>query len=189
MVWAALLSADVLKQCIPGCRELTGSSSEGFSAIVVQKVGPIKATFKGKVPNTWLWGTLVTSRPWAGLLTICPEDQRCRWALNLALCDAVHHHTSVVAHVWGVHLGDVKISRLLGDETPIVLLNKVRVLIEDPCIRKVWKKKRFLNVMVKRWINVGNGILYSTSHFNFKQLHSLKPGWRFTSWGSGRSTK
>ena len=49
MVWAALLSADVLKQCIPGCKELTGSSSEGFCAIVVQKVGPIKATFKGDV--------------------------------------------------------------------------------------------------------------------------------------------
>lgn len=48
-VWAALLKADVLKECIPGCKELTGSPSEGFDAVVVQKVGPIKATFKGAV--------------------------------------------------------------------------------------------------------------------------------------------
>ncbi len=48
-VWAALLSAEVLKQCIPGCQELTGSPEEGFEAVVVQKVGPVKATFRGTV--------------------------------------------------------------------------------------------------------------------------------------------
>lgn len=48
-VWAALLSADVLKECVPGCQEMTGSPSEGFEATVVQKVGPVKATFKGAV--------------------------------------------------------------------------------------------------------------------------------------------
>jgi carbon monoxide dehydrogenase subunit G len=48
-VWAALLSADVLKECVPGAEELTGSPEEGFDAEVVQKVGPVKARFKGHV--------------------------------------------------------------------------------------------------------------------------------------------
>ena len=48
-VWAALNDAEVLKACIPGCDELTGSSEEGFAATVTQKVGPVKATFRGEV--------------------------------------------------------------------------------------------------------------------------------------------
>lgn len=48
-VWDAILNADVLKACIPGCQELTGSVEDGFEAVVVQKVGPVKATFKGDV--------------------------------------------------------------------------------------------------------------------------------------------
>lgn len=48
-VWPALLSAETLKDCVPGCREMTGSAEEGFEAVVVQKVGPVKATFKGRV--------------------------------------------------------------------------------------------------------------------------------------------
>jgi carbon monoxide dehydrogenase subunit G len=51
-VWAALLSADVLKECVPGAQEVTGSPEEGFEATVVQKVGPVKATFKGQVSLT-----------------------------------------------------------------------------------------------------------------------------------------
>ncbi len=48
-VWQALLSADVLKDCVPGCQEMTGSPEDGFEATVVQKVGPVKATFRGTV--------------------------------------------------------------------------------------------------------------------------------------------
>lgn len=48
-VWAALNDADVLQACIPGCSELTGSPEEGFAATVTQKVGPVKATFRGEV--------------------------------------------------------------------------------------------------------------------------------------------
>ncbi|MBO9408887.1 carbon monoxide dehydrogenase subunit G [Shimia sp. R9_1] len=48
-VWAALLSADTLLACVPGAKEVTGNAEEGFEATVVQKVGPVKATFKGKV--------------------------------------------------------------------------------------------------------------------------------------------
>ncbi len=48
-VWAHLTSAETLQTCISGCEELTGSVEDGFSAVVKQKVGPVKATFKGKV--------------------------------------------------------------------------------------------------------------------------------------------
>ena len=49
VVWAALLDPEVLKACVPGCQEMTGSPDDGFEATVVQKVGPVKATFKGAV--------------------------------------------------------------------------------------------------------------------------------------------
>ena len=48
-VWAALFDPEVLKASVPGCEELTGSRDEGFEATVKQKVGPVKATFKGNV--------------------------------------------------------------------------------------------------------------------------------------------
>ncbi|MFK7939284.1 MAG: CoxG family protein [Roseovarius sp.] len=48
-VWTALLSPEVLAECVPGTQELTGSPEEGFDAVVVQKVGPVKAKFKGHV--------------------------------------------------------------------------------------------------------------------------------------------
>lgn len=48
-VWAALLDPEVLKSCVPGCQEMSGDPESGFEAVVVQKVGPVKATFKGSV--------------------------------------------------------------------------------------------------------------------------------------------
>jgi carbon monoxide dehydrogenase subunit G len=48
-VWTALFDPEVLKACVPGCQELSGSASEGYEAVVMQKVGPVKATFKGMV--------------------------------------------------------------------------------------------------------------------------------------------
>jgi uncharacterized protein len=48
-VWAALNNPDVLRQCIPGCQSLEMSSPTDMTATVVIKVGPVKATFGGKV--------------------------------------------------------------------------------------------------------------------------------------------
>src|SRR5260221_12180767 len=48
-VWAALNDPLILKQCIPGCQSLDMSSPTEMTAIVVFKVGPVKATFGGKV--------------------------------------------------------------------------------------------------------------------------------------------
>lgn len=48
-VWAALNDPEVLKRCIPGCESLEMTSPTDMNATVVVKVGPVKATFKGKV--------------------------------------------------------------------------------------------------------------------------------------------
>ena len=48
-VYAALLNPEVLKACVPGATEVTGNPTDGFEASVTQKVGPVKATFKGQV--------------------------------------------------------------------------------------------------------------------------------------------
>ncbi|GAA0294488.1 CoxG family protein [Rhodovulum strictum] len=48
-VWERLTDPDTLKACIPGCQELEGSIEDGFEAVVTQKVGPVKATFRGAV--------------------------------------------------------------------------------------------------------------------------------------------
>jgi carbon monoxide dehydrogenase subunit G len=49
VVWAALNDPEILKQCIPGCQSLDMSSPTEMAATVVFKVGPVKATFGGKV--------------------------------------------------------------------------------------------------------------------------------------------
>ncbi len=48
-VWAALNDPEVLKACIPGCEEVEMKSPTELTAKVVQKVGPVKAKFKGTV--------------------------------------------------------------------------------------------------------------------------------------------
>lgn len=48
-VWEALNDPDVLRQCIPGCEEITKESDTAMSAKVTVKLGPVKASFKGAV--------------------------------------------------------------------------------------------------------------------------------------------
>ena len=48
-VYAALLDPKMLQTCVPGAQDVSGSVEEGYDATVVQKVGPVKATFKGHV--------------------------------------------------------------------------------------------------------------------------------------------
>jgi uncharacterized protein len=48
-VWALLNDPEVLKRCIPGCQSLEKTGDNGFAAVVKAKVGPVAATFKGKV--------------------------------------------------------------------------------------------------------------------------------------------
>lgn len=48
-VYAAILTPDVLKACVPGAQSVEGNPQDGYTATVTQKVGPVKATFKGQV--------------------------------------------------------------------------------------------------------------------------------------------
>ena len=48
-VWAALNDPEILKQCIPGCQSLEMSSPTEMTATVVFRVGPVKATFGGRL--------------------------------------------------------------------------------------------------------------------------------------------
>lgn len=51
-VWKAINDPAVLKDCIPGCEELNAvdeAEGGGFAALVVAKIGPVKASFRGAV--------------------------------------------------------------------------------------------------------------------------------------------
>lgn len=49
VVWAALNDPEVLKRCIPGCRELEQKSPTELAAKVGLRIGPISANFTGEV--------------------------------------------------------------------------------------------------------------------------------------------
>lgn len=49
VVWQKLNDPEVLKTCIPGCQSLEATPEGGFQAVAKIKVGPVSATFKGKV--------------------------------------------------------------------------------------------------------------------------------------------
>jgi uncharacterized protein len=49
VVFAALNDPDVLKACIPGCESIEKTSDTELTAKVTLKIGPVKASFTGKV--------------------------------------------------------------------------------------------------------------------------------------------
>ena len=50
IVWEKLNDPETLKACIPGCQSLERTAdNSGFEAVARIKVGPVSATFKGKV--------------------------------------------------------------------------------------------------------------------------------------------
>jgi len=48
-VWKGLNDPEVLRRSIPGCQAMEQTGEREFTATVVAKVGPVSATFKGKV--------------------------------------------------------------------------------------------------------------------------------------------
>jgi uncharacterized protein len=48
-VWEKLNDTETLKACIPGCESLTRTSDNELEAVARMKIGPVSATFKGKV--------------------------------------------------------------------------------------------------------------------------------------------
>ena len=49
VVWKALNDSNILKQCIPGCESFDKDSSNVFNATATNQIGPMNATFSGKV--------------------------------------------------------------------------------------------------------------------------------------------
>jgi carbon monoxide dehydrogenase subunit G len=52
VVWEKLNDPEILKQCIPGCEQLDKTAENEFVAVATNKIGPVKARFKGKVRFT-----------------------------------------------------------------------------------------------------------------------------------------
>jgi len=48
-VWKGLNDPEILKECIPGCESLEKLSDTEMTAVVVLKIGPVKARFEGAV--------------------------------------------------------------------------------------------------------------------------------------------
>lgn len=48
-VWEGINDPTILKACIPGCEQLDKTSPTDFVATAKLKIGPVSATFKGKV--------------------------------------------------------------------------------------------------------------------------------------------
>ena len=49
VVWAKLNDPETLKASIPGCESLDMLSDHEFQAVATNRIGPVKARFKGKV--------------------------------------------------------------------------------------------------------------------------------------------
>ena len=51
-VWQALNDASILKQCIPGCESFEKESDTIFNVTATNQIGPMNATFSGKINLT-----------------------------------------------------------------------------------------------------------------------------------------
>ena len=49
LVWQAINDPGILRQCIPGCEEITRETPVDWVATVVTRVGPVKARFNGRI--------------------------------------------------------------------------------------------------------------------------------------------
>jgi len=47
--WEALHDPAILKDCVPGCESITKTSDTEYDVLLVAKVGPVSAKFKGKM--------------------------------------------------------------------------------------------------------------------------------------------
>ena len=52
VVWKALNDTIILKQCIPGCESFEKESGNVFNATATNQIGPMNATFSGKINLT-----------------------------------------------------------------------------------------------------------------------------------------
>lgn len=74
-------------------------------------------------------------------LTVGFQRERCRRTQNTRVSHRVLHQTDVAPHVWRLHLGNVQVSRVLGDEAAAVLGNEGGELVKDPAVDDLWGHK------------------------------------------------
>jgi carbon monoxide dehydrogenase subunit G len=48
-VWSALNDPQVLKECVPGCESIEPLGGDTYQVLMVARVGPVSAKFKGKL--------------------------------------------------------------------------------------------------------------------------------------------
>lgn len=51
-VWAAMNDVEILKACIPGCERMERTDPTHFLVATALKIGPLKATFKGRIEQS-----------------------------------------------------------------------------------------------------------------------------------------
>src|SRR5881394_2330417 len=49
MVWDALNDPQILKACVPGCESIERTGDNEYQVLMVARVGPVSAKFKGKL--------------------------------------------------------------------------------------------------------------------------------------------
>ncbi len=49
VTWKALNDTEVLKACIPGCESIEQTGDNEYQLVMIAKVGPVSAKFKGKM--------------------------------------------------------------------------------------------------------------------------------------------
>lgn len=84
-------------------------------------------------------------------LTVGFQCQRCWRAQNPRIRRRVLHQTDVASYVRGLHLGDVEVSCVLGDEAPTVLGNKWRELVKHPAVDDLCRKK-VENIQIRTYL-------------------------------------
>ena len=101
-VWQALNDPETLKRAIPGCREIEKVTDTEFTAKVVAKVGPVSATFGGKVNLTDLdppKAYTISGEGTGGVAGFAKGSAKVR--LDDEGADATRLHYEVQAHVGG----------------------------------------------------------------------------------------
>ena len=49
VVWAGLNDPEILKRSLPGCEHFEVTGENQFEMVVTTRIGPVKATFRGKI--------------------------------------------------------------------------------------------------------------------------------------------
>lgn len=74
-------------------------------------------------------------------LTVGFQRQRRRRAQNPSVCHRVLHQADVAADVGRLHLGDVEVPCVLGDEAPAVFSHEWRELVKHPAVDDLCKSR------------------------------------------------